>query len=349
MTEKTEQPTPKKLRDARQEGQVARSKDVTQTALIVALFAYMLADGRAILGAMGEMMLMPVGVLTLEFNLAVNAVATQLLQASIRLMMPFLLIVILLGLFVELAQTGMLFATKALTQFGKRINVIANAKNMVSMKNLVEFLKSCAKIIVLSAILYVVLASAFVGLLTLPRAGFIGIGIAMGAMLQSMLIKFSLAYGLIAAFDFFWQRHSHIKELKMSKHEVEREHKESEGDPHIKGERKQRHLEMLNETSVNRSREASVLVTNPVHVAIAIVYKKDATPLPVVTAKGREALARRMVHAARQAGVPIMENVPLAWSLLETAKVDEYIPEELIEPVAEVLRLVRQAQGEAEA
>ncbi len=347
MSEKTELPTPKKLRDAREEGQVARSKDVTQTVLIVALFTYTLADGQAILTRMGEMMLMPAGVLTMEFNLAVNAVVSQLLQESILLMIPFLLIVILLGLFVEMAQTGMLFATKALTQFGKKLNVIANAKNMVSVQNLVEFLKSCAKIILLSTILYFVLASAFVGLLTLPRAGFVGVGLAIGALLQSMLIKFSLGYGLIAAIDWFWQKHSHIKRLKMTKHEVEKEHKESEGDPEIKGERKQRHIEMLNETSVNRSREASVVVTNPVHVAVAIVYKNDATPLPVVTAKGREALARRMVHAARQAGVPIMENVPLAWSLLETAKVDEYIPEELIEPVAEVLRLVRQAQGEA--
>jgi type III secretion protein U len=346
--EKTEQPTAKKLRDARMEGQVSHSKDLTQTVLVVALFGYLIVDGANLLRAMSDMMIMPVGVLGLDFLQAVNAVMTRLLNESVRVMAPFLLIVLLLGLFVELAQTSMLITFKPLTQVGKKLDVAANVKNMFSMKNLFEFLKSCAKIVLLSAIVYTVIAEALPGLTTLPRAGLVGVGLAVGAMLQSMLLKVALGYSLIAAVDFFWQKKNHAKQLKMSKHEVEQEFKESEGDPHIKGERKQRHMEMLNETSVGRSREASVLVTNPIHVAVAVLYRKGATALPVVTAKGRDALARRMVHAARQAGVPVMENVPLAWSLLETADVDAYIPEDLIEPVAEVLRLVRAAAGESD-
>lgn len=344
--EKTEQPTAKKLRDARMEGQVPHSKDLTQTVLVVALFAYMLADGGGILRRLGEMILFPMGLLTMDFEQAVNTVATRLLQEATQLMMPFLLIVILLGLAVELAQTGMLITFKTLSRVGSKLNVMTNVKNMFSMHTLVEFLKSCAKIGLLSAIVYIVVAAALPGLVTLPHAGLVGVALAMGAMLQSLLLNVSIGFGLIAAIDFFWQRHHHTEQLKMSKHEVEQEHKESEGDPHIKGERKHRHMEMLNEAPVNRAREASVLVTNPVHVAIAIVYQQESTPLPVVTGKGREAQARRMVNAARQAGVPVMENVPLAWALLETAEVDAYIPEALIEPVAEVLRLVRAAQGE---
>lgn len=345
--EKTEEPTAKKLRDARMEGQVPHSKDLTQTVLVVSLFTYMMADGANLFRRLGEMMVMPVGMLGMEFNLAVNSVATRLLREASTVMAPFLLIVILLGLFVELAQTGMLLTFKPLTQIGKKLNVAANAKNMVSVRNLVESLKSCIKIVLLTAIIYSVISASLVGLMTLPRAGLVGVGLAVGAMLQSMLIKVSLGYGLIAAIDFFWQRHNHRKQLKMSKHDVQQEYKESEGDPHIKGERKQRHMEMLNETAVGRAREATVLVTNPIHVAVAVVYRKGMTALPVVTSKGREAVARRMVHAARQAGVPVMENVPLAWALLETAEVDAYIPENLIEPVAEVLRLVRVAAGEA--
>ncbi len=344
--EKTEQPTAKKLRDARMDGQVAHSKDLTQTILIVALFGYMLADGSAILRRIGGMIVFPMGLLSMNFEQAVNTVMTRLLEEATQLMIPFLLIVILLGLAVELAQTGMLLTFKTLSRVGSKLNVGTNVKNMFSMRTLVDFLKSCAKIVLLSAIVYMVVSAALPGLITLPRAGLVGVALAMGAMLQSMLINVSLGFGLIAAIDFFWQRHHHTQQLKMSKHEVEQEHKESEGDPHIKGERKQRHLEMLNEEPVNRAREASVLVTNPIHVAIAIVYKEESTPLPVVTGKGREAQARRMVHAARLAGVPVMENVPLAWALLETAEVNAYIPEELIAPVAEVLRLVRAAQGE---
>jgi len=344
--EKTEQPTAKKLRDARNDGQVPHSKDLTQTVLVVALFGYMLADGSAILKRLGDMMIFPMGLLTMDFDQAVNAVMTRLLEESTQLMMPFLLIVILLGLAVELSQTSMLLTFKTLSRVGSKLNVATNVKNMFSMRTLVEFLKSCAKIGLLSGIVYMVVAAALPGLITLPRAGLVGVALAMGAMLTSLILKVSIGFGLIAAIDFFWQRHHHAQQLKMSKHEIEQEFKESEGDPHIKGERKQRHLEMLNEEPVNRAREASVLVTNPVHVAIAIVYREESTPLPVVTGKGREAQARRMVHAAREAGVPVMENVPLAWALLETAQVDAYIPEELIAPVAEVLRLVRAAQGE---
>lgn len=346
--EKTEAPTAKKLRDARQEGQVAHSKDATQTVLVVSLFGYMMADGAELLRRMGEMMVMPAGLLGLEFNQALETVLRRLLDESIQVMAPFLLIVILLGLAVEMAQTGMLITFKPLSQVGKKLDVAANVKNMFSMRNLVDFLKSCAKIILLSAIIYVVLAAALPGLMTLPRAGLVGVGLAMGAMLQSMLVKMALGFSLIAIIDLLWQRHHHRQELKMSKHEVEQEFKESEGDPHIKGERKQRHIEMLNEKSVERSREATVLVTNPIHVAVAILYRKGVTQLPVVIGKGREAVAQRMVHAAREAGVPVMENVPLAWSLLETAEMDVHIPEALIEPVAEVLRLVRAAAGEGD-
>lgn len=344
--EKTEQPTAKKLRDARSEGQVPHSKDTTQSVLVVSLIGYLLVMGGDLLQSLGEMMLMPVGVLGMEFNQGLNAVLGQMLRESTRIMVPILLIVILLGLAVEMAQTGLLLTLKPLSQVGKKLNVMANAKNMFSLKNLVEFLKSCVKIALLSSIIYTVIAAALPGLMTLPRAGLVGVGLAMGAMLKSLLIKVSLGYGLIAAVDLIWQRHNHRKQLMMSKHEVTQEYKESEGDPHIKGERKQRHMEMLNEAAVERSKEATVLVTNPVHVAVAILYRKEVAPLPMVTGMGREALARRMVEAAREAGVPVMENIPLAWSLLETAEVDSFIPESLIEPVAEVLRLVEVAGGE---
>lgn len=345
--EKTEQPTPKKLRDARQEGQVAHSKDLTQVLLFTALFTYMLADGRDLLRTLGEMMLLPAGLLTLDFEQALNTLFSALLRESVRVMLPFLLIVILLGLAVELAQTGMLLSFKALGKGPEKMSPISNVKNLFSLHNLIEFLKSCLKIALLSAVVYSVLAASLPGLMTLPQAGLVGVGLAMGAMLQSLLVKVSLGFGVIAIADFFWQRHHHRQELKMSKHEVQQEFKETEGDPHIKNERKQRHLEMLNEVAVGRAREATVLVTNPVHVAVALLYTKEVTPLPVVTAKGRESQARRMVQAARQAGVPVMENVPLAWALLETAPVDAAIPSDLIESVAEVLRLVQAARGEA--
>lgn len=346
--EKTELPTPKKLRDAREEGQVAHSKDLTQAGLVVALFGYLIAQGPLWLRTLGEMMLMPLGVLGLPFEQAVNALTDRLLSESIHLVLPVLGIVLGLGLALELGQTGMLLAFKGLAQFGKRLNVVANIKNLFSARNLVEFLKSCLKVVLLSAIVFWVIQAALPGLMTLPQAGILGVGAALGAMLQSLLLQFALVFGVIAGADFFWQRYQHRKQLMMSKHEVQQEYKQSEGDPHIKGERKQLRLEMLSEGAVSRAREATVLVTNPVHVAIALAYIKDQMPLPRVTGMGREAVARRMVIAAREAGVPVVEHVPLAWSLLETAQTDAYIPEELVEPVAEVLRWVQIARDHPE-
>ncbi|MFD0669025.1 type III secretion system export apparatus subunit SctU [Ramlibacter sp. MAHUQ-53] len=342
MSEKTELPTPKKLEKAREDGQVAHSKDFTQTVLILALFGYMLADSEAIVRRLGEMMVLPASVLRMQFEDAVNVVVTQLLRDSIALLLPYLLIVIGLGLFVEMLQTGMLVSIKSVTPSGKKLNVVNNVKNIVGKKNLVEFLKSNLKIAVLSAIIYVVLRDSLPVLLTLPQAGLAGVGVALGLLLKSMMVKISVGYAIIAAADFAWQRHQHVKQLMMSKDEVKQEYKEAEGDPHIKHQRKHLHQEMLQEGAVQKTRQASVVVTNPVHLAIAIDYEEGRTPLPVVLAKGEGALAARMVQAAREAGVPVLENVPLAWALMETASVDQYIPSELIEPVAAVLRMVRE-------
>jgi type III secretion protein U len=346
--EKTELPTPKRLRKAREDGQVPHSKDLTQTVLVVALFGYLLAMGESIFARMGKMLLMPVQAMTLEFNAAVNAVLAAMIEESIRLVLPFLLIVLILGLFAELAQTGMLIAPKVFSRIGKRLNVVANVKNIFSMKNLFDFLKSIAKITLLSVILYVVLDAELPTLLTLPRADIEGVGLMVGLLIKLMVIKMALGYAVIAIIDFFWQRRNHIKQLKMSKHEVQQDYKESEGDPHIKYERRNRHVEMLHEESVERARNSSVVVTNPIHLAICLYYIKDQTQLPVVVAKGEGALARRMVHAAREAQVPVVENVPLAWSLHETTDVMGYIPSELIEPVGEVLRMVRVAADTAQ-
>jgi len=146
---------------------------------------------------------------------------------------------------------------------------------------------------------------------------------------------------IIAAVDYAFTKSQFIKQQKMSKDEVKREYKEGEGDPQIKGMRKQLHQELLAESAVDRSRKASVLVTNPTHVAVAVHYEREKTPLPVITAMGTDLLARRMMAAAEAAGVPVMRNVPLARGLLEQGSVDQYIPSELIEAFAEILRALQ--------
>jgi type III secretion protein U len=344
VSEKTEYPTSKKLRQAREDGQVAHSKDFTQTVLILALFGYFIGNAENLIKSLAELMLMPISVLGMPFEEAANIVISKLFSAAIWIMMPVLLIVIGLGIFIEMLQTGMLFSFKSLLPSAKKLNVINNVKNVFAIKNMIEFLKSILKIVFLASLIYILIGDSLPTLLTLPQAGLTGVGIAMGTLLKAMMINVAVAYAILSAADFAYQRHQHIKGLMMSKDEIKQEYKEMEGNPEIKQQRKHLHQELLHESAVGRTRKSSVVVTNPTHLAIAIFYEKDETPLPVVVAKGEGLLAERMIQAAREEGIPVLQNIPLAHSLMDTAQLDQYIPSELVEPVAEVLRLIRDMQ-----
>jgi type III secretion protein U len=132
----------------------------------------------------------------------------------------------------------------------------------------------------------------------------------------------------------------------MSKDEVKREYKEMEGDQQIKSKRKQLHQEMVQSDTVERTRKASVVVTNPTHLAVAIFYDEDGNEMPRVVAKGEDHVARRMVEVAKEEGIPVMQHVPLARALHEGVGIDRFVPPDLIEPLAEVLAFVQQLKRE---
>ncbi|NBQ90263.1 MAG: EscU/YscU/HrcU family type III secretion system export apparatus switch protein [Betaproteobacteria bacterium] len=341
MSEKTEQPSEKKIRDARKRGEVAKSKDFTQTALVVALFGYFIAAGRAIVEDLSALMLLPMNYIGVEFHSAVALVAEEFLLQCARLLAPILLIVIAVGLFCEAIQTGLNISFEALKPSGKKLNPVSNAKNIFSQKSLVEFLKSAAKIAVIGAVLYNLVLDSLPLLMGLIHRDVSDLGLIMAEVLKTMIIYTGLAYGVIALADLAWQRHSYTKGLMMSKDEVKQEYKGMEGDPLIKSQRKQLHMEMMQNDAVTSARSASVVITNPTHLAIALRYDEDTTPLPILLAKGEGALATQMIEAAREAGVPVMQDVPLARALFEQGQADQYIPSDLIEPVAAVLRLLR--------
>lgn len=339
--EKTEQPTSKRLRESRQKGDVAHSKDFTQTLLILALFGYMLGNANNLIAALGRLVLIPAGLVGLPFEDAIKTALSEALRQSIDFLMPFLLIVILVGMFAEFLQVGFVLAFEKLKPSAKKLNFIENMKNMFAKKNWVELLKSMVKITFLTVLVTLVIRDALPQLITVPHSGLAGLRKGVSGMLVALILNVALAYVIISLADFVWQRLQHRKQLMMSKEEIKQEYKEMEGDPHIKHKRKHLHQEMVMGGAVESARKASVVVTNPTHYAVALYYEPDETPLPVVLAKGEGALAERMMKAAREAGVPVMQNIPLAHALMADALPDHYIPSELIEPVAEVLRLVR--------
>jgi len=340
MNEKTEQPTPKKERDAREQGQVAYSKDFTKAMLTVALLGYIVFNGESIAEQMQSLMLAPAAFLHLPLRDAIAGIYGQMSTDALALLVPFIVIILVVGIASDVMQVGFALAFEAAMPSAEKINPVENLKNTFSKRNFVEFIKSLLKVIVLSVVVIHIVRSALPGLVTLPQVGISSVGFASGVLLKALLVPVGVVFFVIAGADLLWQRYSHKKELMMSKDEVEREYKEAEGDQHIKHHRKSLHREMLEGDAVNRSRTASVLVTNPTHFAIALYYVRDETPLPLILAKGEGNLAQRMIDAARQAGVPIMRNVPLARALWAEGDADQYIPSSQIAPVAEVIRVV---------
>lgn len=343
--EKTEQPTDKKLRDARAKGEVAKSRDFTQTVLVIALFAYLIAFGERTVGELLELMAMPARFIGVDFRQAVSMLLQETLEAAALMLVPVVLIVLVLGIFVEAAQTGMNISFEALKPSAKKLNVVANAKNIFSKNNLVEFVKNLLKVAILTFVIYLLIRHSLGMLLAIPYEGMQNLGLLLTELLKQMMIYIAIAYLVLASADLFWQRHQYRKKLMMSKSEVKQEYKSSEGDPLIKSQRRGLYMELMSGNAVDSARNATVLVTNPTHLAVALKYEDGQTPLPLVLAKGEGALAQQMMDAAREAGVPVMQNIPLARALFENAEPQQYIPSDLVEPVAEVLKLVASMRG----
>ncbi len=342
MSEKTEQPTAKKLRDARKKGQVANSKDVTSTALLIVIFAYFGMRREYILKTLIDLIVVPNNFFKEPFIAACNQMGLACLAIGVKVILPLVLLVFLTGVIANVFQFGLLLSFESIKPNFSKLNPISKVKQIFSLKNLVEFLKSAAKILFLSTLLYFVIRNTLDPLLKIPFTSlkdFINI---LPTILKTFAMNVVFAYVVVAFLDFIFQRYNHKKQLMMTKDEVKREFKEMEGDPTIKGKRKQLHRELLQGSPAQKTKRASALIVNPTHYAIAIYYNELVTPLPIVLAKGIDYQAQLMKKIAYEFEIPVMENVPLAHALYDLADEGRYIPRELIEPVAKVIRWVRE-------
>ncbi len=344
--EKTEQPTPKKLRDARMKGQVAMSKDVVSTALLIAQMATILLFWRWYMDSLQELLVLPAHYMQSDFEVALPAITTAIVQIAIKLSAPILVVTVAVAVLANVAQVGPLMVFEPIKPDFKKLDPISKLKQIFSMKNLFEFGKSLLKVAFLSWLLYLIIHGAIGNLVHLPSGGMNSTIAALVALLWKLAFYTGMAYTIFAMADFIFQRYQHAKGLRMSKDEIKREYKESEGDPKIKGKRRQLHQELISEDIRPRVKKASVLVTNPTHLAIALYYESGQTKLPVILAKGQGDRAAAMRRIAEEEGIPIMRNIPLARALYSSADVEQFIPSQFIEPVAEVLRWVRKQRAE---
>ncbi|WP_099431051.1 type III secretion system export apparatus subunit SctU [Pseudomonas mosselii] len=346
--EKTEQPTRAKLRDARRNGQVARSKELVSTVLILSLVALPMGFPDYFLGHLGELMLLPAPLLHLPFHQALEVMLGQLLQELLWLTLPFLLTTVLAGIAGNLLQTGFVFSGQSLAPDLKKVSLLEGVKRIFSIRNLLDFFKSSLKVMLLGALVLGLLSDHLRTLLRVSSCGIECILPLLGSLIGKLIGVCTVGFLAISAVDYGLERWQHHKQLRMSKEEVKREHKEMEGAPELKRERRKRHREMQNGTLRADVRRSSVIIANPTHIAIGLRYKPGETPLPLVTLKYTNQQALLVRRLAEEEGIPVLERIPLARALFADSRVEQYIPGELIQPVAEVIRWLRMQEDVAE-
>ncbi len=339
--EKTEEASPQKVKQARDKGQVAKSQDAIQALSFVIVFSVTALTLNSTANRLREFL---VGALESAVRRGddlptVLDVSWEALWVILECSMPALGGAFIAGVAANYMQVGFVFTTQPLTPDLKKLNPVDGFKNLFSKKKLVESLKQLIKFGFVSYIAYDSLKGSLREVVMSTRIDlWTGVYIG-GQIILNIAKRIGLLFVIFAVADFFWQRHVFNKDLMMSKYDVKQEYKQSEGDPHAKAERKSLAEELILHGSQQNVANADAVVVNPAHVAVAIKYDREKGGAPRIVAKGMRKNAETIKEIARQAGVPILRNVPLAQAL-HKLDLEEEIPEELYEAVAEVLNFV---------
>lgn len=348
--EKTEEPTPKRLREARKKGQVFHSKDLDAFAGLLVVFTMIVATKGFISDEIKGFMQAAFGI-TSKTDLALTDIyefGKMAFLTTVKVSAPILIAAVATAAIVGYAQVGPLFSMDPLTPSMKKLNMIENLKNMAKPKTLFELVKNIVKLFVIFVIAYFVVKGMLEPFLMSAATDLQGAALVGQEVLVRFMIRFMILFLVIAIIDVMMQHRDYIKNLKMSKEEVKREYKEDEGDPHIKGHRRQLHMEMAMGDSRQQVKSADAVITNPTHLAIAIRYDKTDMMAPQVVAKGQRLYAEYIRDLAKEFDIPIIRNVPLAWALIEV-EIGEEIPEKLYTAVAEILTFVYKMKQEGGA
>jgi flagellar biosynthetic protein FlhB len=348
--EKTEQPTEKRLRDARRKGQVAKSHDLSSAVLLVAAVAVLWIASGYMGGWLSSSMTEQLSFASSFKGDLDERVALAALGAGAKSLLlalaPLFGALVVVAVLVNYLQVGSIFSFEPVKPNPNKLNPAEGFKQkFLKARPYVELAKTVVKLLVACVVVAAVLWSARSDIVRLTRQPPDVAAAYAGALFFQIGVRVGLVFLVIGAADYFLQRFLHRKELRMTKHEVREEYKETEGNPLHKSLRRQMHREILLQSVMEAVRRASVVVVNPTHLAVAIRYERGETSAPVVVAKGAELLAARIRELAKESGVPVTRDVPLARALYEL-EIDEEVPEELYESVAVVLRWVYQLAEE---
>jgi len=344
---KTEEPTARRREEAREGGQVAKSQDLVA--------AFVVGTGLLFFKVYGFTMIKDLW--TLMGNIIMHmsgpmpegpAIVGMLFDALTRtafLLLPFLVLIALIGAAANVMQVGFIFSSKPITPDINKINPVNGFKRIFSLRSLNTLLMSLFKVAVILLLVGTRIWDEFhrTGWLTgLPP---VGILVYLGGVIFDIGLRVVIALIVLALFDHLFQRRQHEKDLMMTRQELKEEMKRMEGDPHIRARRRAIQRQLAMQRMMRDVPEAEVVITNPTHIAVAIKYDSDEMTAPLVVAKGARLIAEKIKQIAREHGVPVVENPPLARALYKKVEVGKEIPYEFYQAVAEVLGYVYSQAG----
>lgn len=342
--EKTEEPTAKKLTDARKKGQIARSKDLGTMFVLVGSAVALMIMGNSLVLALSAMMKRLFS-LSRQETMDVHALSNVVLSGASAVVFPMLAIfaIIILAAFIGNTMLGgMAFSWEAMAPKANRLSPFAGFKRMFGAQAAVELLKSILKFFVVFFVAFTLLSGLFEQILGLSLEAIpTNFGHAVN-MLLWMFLALALSIGIIVAIDAPYQVWNHSRQLKMTKQEIKDEYKSTEGNPEIKGRIKQTQYEMSQRRMMGEVPNSDVVITNPTHYSIALKYDPTVGGAPKLVAKGLDEMAMHIRTIAKENGVEIIQSAALARSLYYTAEIDQDIPEELYAAVAQVLAFIFQ-------
>ena len=344
---KTEEATPRKLEEARKKGDVAKSQDVASALSLLGAAAVVLTLGGYFAGSMADQMVVFIArphELMGGFDAGAGVeIATRMVWMAAPIMAAVMAATIVGGAGGSLIQSGLIFSAEKLKPKWEKINPLEGFKRIFGPDGLVQFLKTLLKLIAIAAVCWWVLRPhlrEFENLAAMSPAAILPLA----RDLAFALLATTLAFlAVAAAGDYLWQRLRFAKRMRMTKEEVKEDFKQSEGDPHVKARLRQIRMQRSRKRMMQAVPTATVVVTNPTHYSVALRYDPDkGDGAPVCVAKGVDALALKIREVAREHGVEVIENVPLARALYATVEVDDVIPKVHFEAVAKVIGFVMQ-------
>lgn len=349
MSEKTEKPTAKKIRDARAKGQVAKSAEITSGVQLAVMLGYFMLEGHYLLDSFTALLDTTINVIHLDLSSAIKQLSDLFADILLRVVGTIAAPLVLVTLLTIMAQTGPLLAPEAMKPSLKKINPLTNAKQMFSKQKLFEFGKSIAKVAVLSLIFFYLIRQYSPTIQFLPLCT-----VACGLQVSTQLLFWMWAvligfYVIVGTADLAFQRYNTEQQLMMSLEDIKQEYKNAEGDPHMKQKRKEVYREIQSGSLAANVAKSTVVVRNPTHLAVCLYFREGETPLPQVLEVGRDHVALNIVALAEKARIPVAENIGIARALAAQCPVGSYIPPELFEPVAHILRIAMKLDYEHES